>query len=377
MADPYRSKLDELENRIAVLEARLQHAPGSVARAPKPDLEIAVGLTWLNRIGAGLVIVGLAFAVAWANDRGHLSPLTRNGLLALVSLAVLAIGGRMLAHGDRLRRTFAVGLSGVGAFGLFLAPFTASRVDSILEPSAAAALVIALTLALSIVGFARELPSLVSLGLLGALSIPLAADGAITGYGGPALALAVYVASGQTRHRLALIDHVAVLMAAVAGAAIAYERSGWPWAPALAGLVALGAAALLTRQRGDRRATQLLFVVAVLFAGVGLLLAIASRAEPSAQRAVLVSCALVGYGLTLVIVGANSASQLCRVLGIIALGIAVAKLGTHDMWHLRAGVRVAGFFVLGVGLLVASYLYSRLARQRAESARYQDSQRSW
>jgi uncharacterized membrane protein len=74
-----------------------------------------------------------------------------------------------------------------------------------------------------------------------------------------------------------------------------------------------------------------------------------------------ISVMSAGYALMLVGGGAAWKHAVSRLMGIGLIGIVVLKLYLYDVWLLGAFYRMAAFAILGVMLLVMSYLYSRRA----------------
>jgi len=74
---------------------------------------------------------------------------------------------------------------------------------------------------------------------------------------------------------------------------------------------------------------------------------------------VAVSVVAAGYAVLLVGAGAAKRHAGSRMLGIALIGLVVLKLYLYDVWLLDAFYRMAAFAILGVMLLLMSYLYSR------------------
>jgi hypothetical protein len=353
------SRIAYLEWRLAMLEDKLGHAP---AAPPRPtDLETAFGLTWLNRVGAALVIAGLTLGALWANQRGYLSPLARNLLLAAASALVLCYGVRTLRTGDAWRGRFALGIAAVGAFGLYLVPFTASRIDAVVAPAGAAALGAALTIGLWAAATWLRLPALASLALLGGLTTALAGDGTGGAAAGLALVAVLYLVDAIRRRPLSVADHAALLIAGGGAVALAVIATGSPWSIAAVGAAVAAGSMALTAADGDEVARDLTFATAAVVCCLAWTWA-AYRWSVGAPAAWLrVSAALVTFGLLLVGVGVGRADRLSRLIGVAILGAAAIKLVGYDLWHFDLGLRVAGLFLLGAGLLAGSFLYSRYA----------------
>jgi len=352
----------ELERRIQALERRAGAFAGApaAARLQPENIETAIGLGWLNRVGAALLIAGIALGAAWANEHGYLSPLLRNTLLAVASCAVFAVGALLLRARDSRRRSFAVGIAAVGAFGMYLAPFTASHIDEVIGTDAAAVLSVAITLTLAGLSRAHKIPALMTFALLGGLSIEFVAGGAAWTYGGLGLVATLYVLASRERP-LILADHAAGITAFARCAVVAYGATESPWLPAAVAAAAY-AASLGVRGLSDHRVDAVpLFTLAVVLTGVAWLLAAEQWGSTGTASHFGSTGALAAYALALVAIGVRWANPICRFIGLLALGASVVKLVVHDLWLLPSGLRVGGLFAIGVGLLLASFLYSRFA----------------
>jgi uncharacterized membrane protein len=76
-------------------------------------------------------------------------------------------------------------------------------------------------------------------------------------------------------------------------------------------------------------------------------------------RSAAISILLMSYALLLVIIGVAARSGVSRLLGLGLVAIVVLKLYLYDVWELRRIYRVTAFTVLGLLLLLTSFLYSR------------------
>ena len=152
-------------------------ARASASPRDRGELETLLGLTWFNRLGALVLVIGLALAALWANDRGYLTAEWRNALAAVVAILVFAAGARAATSRESGRRGFGIGVTIVGGFGLYLVPVTASRIDVVISPLVATAIMMATTIALA--GLALRARSFVFalLGLCGGLLTPAIGSG--------------------------------------------------------------------------------------------------------------------------------------------------------------------------------------------------------
>jgi len=128
----------------------------------------------------------------------------------------------------------------------------------------------------------------------------------------------------------------------------------------------MGAAAWWIR---SGRAAQICYVAghAVLLWGL-LLEAVGWAARTAAPRnfhsvaSTAVSVVAAAYAVLLVSGGTAWKHSGSRLLGMGLIGLVVLKLYLYDVWLLAAFYRMAAFAILGVLLLVVSYVYSRRAR---------------
>jgi uncharacterized membrane protein len=92
----------------------------------------------------------------------------------------------------------------------------------------------------------------------------------------------------------------------------------------------------------------------------------ARTASPENYRSVAstaVSVVAAGYAVLLVCGGAAWKHAGSRLMGMGLIGMVVLKLYLYDVWLLGPFYRMAAFAILGVMLLVMSYVYSRRSRQ--------------
>ncbi len=92
----------------------------------------------------------------------------------------------------------------------------------------------------------------------------------------------------------------------------------------------------------------------------------ARTASPENFRSVAstsISVIAAAYAVLLVAGGAARKHAGSRLMGMGLIGLVVLKLYLYDVWLLGAFYRMAAFAILGVMLLVMSYVYSRRSRQ--------------
>ena len=94
----------------------------------------------------------------------------------------------------------------------------------------------------------------------------------------------------------------------------------------------------------------------------------ARTASPENFRSVAstaVSVIAAAYAVLLVAGGAGWKHAGSRLMGMGLIGLVVLKLYLYDVWLLGPFYRMAAFAILGVMLLVMSYVYSRRSRQES------------
>jgi len=64
--------------------------------------------------------------------------------------------------------------------------------------------------------------------------------------------------------------------------------------------------------------------------------------------------------MLLMIIGMNKEKAELRKLSLISFGIIVLKFYLYDVWRMNQGGKIASFVVLGVILLVVSFLLERI-----------------
>ena len=141
--------------------------------AASPDsrkLETQIGLTWINRVGAITLIIGVGFFFKYAIDNRWIGETGRVTLGAIAGLATLAIADQFWR---RDQKTFAQGICGTGIAVLYLS-FYASFAFYHLVPQAAAFLLLSLT---TVVAGALALrynsPAIAALGMSGGYASPI------------------------------------------------------------------------------------------------------------------------------------------------------------------------------------------------------------
>ncbi|CAN5146876.1 DUF2339 domain-containing protein [soil metagenome] len=191
--------------------------------------DLSRGEWWLNKVGIGLLLFGVAFLFMLSVERGWIPPAMRVGF-------GLAIGGTLLALGLRVyegRRAFAQVLLGGGIGALYITGFAASQLYGLAPYPLAFAFMVAVTLLAYFLSLRQDEAPLSVVGSLGGLGTPfllyndagslgglvlytcliLAGMGAVYFYKGWASLLAVSSVGGWLVFLIGYLDSLSLMMA--------------------------------------------------------------------------------------------------------------------------------------------------------------------
>jgi uncharacterized membrane protein len=373
------------------------------------QLESRVGLTIVNRIGAITLAIGIVFFFKYAVDNKWIGASGRVVLGVVSGLLLIGVADWLR---KRDQRVFSQGVCGCGLAILYISLYASFAYYQILPQAVAfVAMVGACGLAV-ILSFRYNHPAIAALGLIGGfLTPPLLESGRdrpwlLFPY---LLILDIYSLAIAMRRRWPVL-HVL----AFAGTAILFMA----WASA-AGVANVGVgllflciffilffAAAIRLSRGAERTTPSvllilnafwallsasslshlrdstwmpLFALALAVIYVGGAYSVRARPrlsitlyvvghvclhnlEPLARANFIsesVSVFLALYAVAMITSGVIRKFPADRVIGLVLIGIVVAKLYLYDVWLLTRFYRVSAFVALGILLLVASYVYSR------------------
>jgi uncharacterized membrane protein len=171
-------RLARLERLVDALHARLPATPphgfgaGEVRsappRAPAERWLSWDGEFWLNRLGIGLLLLGVALLFRYSIDQGWLTPEVRTGFGAALGTLLLVLGIR-----TDPRRRFAAVLAGGGIATFYITGFAAFHLYALVGYVAAFAGMVAITLGAVALALHRRAPALAVLAAIGGLGTPL------------------------------------------------------------------------------------------------------------------------------------------------------------------------------------------------------------
>lgn len=139
--------------------------------APASGLEERIGKIWLNRIGAIVLLLGVAFFVKYSFDQGWISPTLRVSMGGAFGLLLIGIGEYSLRTG---KRPFAVGLLGAGVVVLYFSAFAAYSFYHLISTQAAFALLSSVTVISSLIAVHARMLPIAIMGIVGGFWTPVA-----------------------------------------------------------------------------------------------------------------------------------------------------------------------------------------------------------
>lgn len=374
-ADSGTENIARLREAIANLEIRVSALERGAARVTPPTptphedrerIESRLGLTAINRIGAITLAIGIIFFFKYAVDNQWIGAVGRV-VLGLIAGIVLIGAGEWLHTRDQ--RVFAQGVAGCGLATIYIALYAAFAYYQLI-PHTVAFLALLAACALAVILSLRYGSSgMAVFGLLCGFLAPVLLHGQTSG---PWLDFAC----------LLLLDVVSVIIAV---------RQNWPplipvnaiWTVLAAAFLFGGphpglfvvftcvmAAVHLIATRAcpeNRTLANLLYAVAHACFAIAVLREIAiwvtHNIGPANQASViseLGSVFLALYAVAMITLAVLRRSALDRVVGLILIALVVAKLYLYDVWLLTRFYRISAFVALGILLLAASFVYSRL-----------------
>jgi uncharacterized membrane protein len=355
-----RAAVEDLSTRVSRLEAQRSAPP---LQPVVETARTALGLKAINRIGALTLAIGVIFFFKYTVDEQLIGAASGVFLGVVFGLALLA-SGEWLIRSDQ--RVFAQGVSGSGLAIIYISIYASFAFYKIVIESAGflfLTFVSALAVALSI---RYRNPAIAALGFIGALLTPIllhnpASDAALAF---PFLLLvqltAIYIA---IRENWAILVPIVAPLAALAAAPI-FEPKHPTWFVWFAVCLSVAHFAAFFYSRVPGRTRNALYVVGhcyLLLAALRLLdLSVMGKSAVRESVSVL----LAVYATALLAYGMIRTSAVNRILGLVLMGLVIAKLYLMDVWVLARIYRITAFVGLGALLLLASYIYSRSDKRR-------------
>jgi uncharacterized membrane protein len=353
--------VSQLEERIGALETGRAKP---IAASSQPGVESRFGLTVMNRVGALTLAIGIIFFFKYALDLSWIGPAAHVNLGILAGLLLLGASAWL---NRREQKIFSQGIAGCGLATLYISVYAAFFYYQLIgQPAAFVALLCVCAGAIQL-SLRYRTAAIAALGFLGGILTPVLLHGSGTD-------------AWLDLPYLFLIDLTCVVIA---------MRQRWPLLIPLMGTAAMAFAWILVDARHPEwfawfalamtalhigeafRAERTGLVYDILyFTGHGCFaLSVLSAMQIWTTHAISVadqgsvlselgSFFLGVYGVAALIYGVARKSATNRTLGLVLLGLVIAKLYIWDVWFLERLYRMTAFIALGILLLGASYAYS-------------------
>ncbi|HYL76737.1 MAG TPA: DUF2339 domain-containing protein [Bryobacteraceae bacterium] len=174
---PVRPVAEAAPPPIAAPPAHEPEPPAPEAPPPLPEtaspprsLETNIGLTWINRIGAVTLVLGIAFLFKWAVDNQYIGPAGRVILGIIAGLAAIAAADLLWNKGQRI---FAQGVTATGLGVLYLSVYAAFGYYHLIPQPLAFVFMVATTALAAALALRYESVAMAVLGLIGGYLTPI------------------------------------------------------------------------------------------------------------------------------------------------------------------------------------------------------------
>ncbi len=306
-----------LENRLRVLERGSVSLPSQ--RSHEGDIEARVGLTWVNRIGAVTLAIGVLFLFNYAVEKQWITIWGRIILGLLVGVALVGFSNWLLKRDQKI---FSQGVYGCG-----VAVFYISLYFGFDEYRTHHQAIFFLLCLLAVI-----------FGLLFFLALRW--------------------------DRILVLGFNAIWAVVAAGTVLRPQHPGlFAWFVLALAIVHFA----LYREKSPQSPFKIaLYVIAhsslLIAVSQWLIIGIRYQVLPASQSSTIsesLSFLFAGYAVVMITAGFLKERTIDRLIGLAAIGLVILKLYVYDVWQLDRFYRISAFVALGILLLAASYLYSR------------------
>ena len=362
-----------LQQAVADLQARVSalergRMADRVARSASSESRFS--LTALNRVGAVTLAVGIIFFFKYAADNQWIG----EGSLVLLGMLIALL---LIGFAEWLRQrsddAFAQGVAGCGFAILYISIYASFGYYKLVPRGWGFAGLVAVSGGALAFSFRFASAAIAAVGVIGLWVAPLLVRSEQSAYLFVFSPASVYIAERLCR-RIPRPSTLAVLPFnagwALLTSAILLDTNYPLEFSSLAFVTAVVHFALAALNRAIQTLYAILYFVGHTCLLIGLLRVLAFWASlnvAAADRANFISTTasvfLALYGVVTLAFGMLGKSAIDRTLGLVLLGTVVVKLYLYDVWLLTRFYRITALIVLGVLLLIASYLYSRFKRR--------------
>jgi len=134
-------------------------------------IEERIGKIWLNRIGAVILLLGVAFFIKYSFDQGWISPTIRVCIGGAIGLLLVGVGEYSLMKG---KKPFAAGVLGAGVVALYFSTFAAYSFYHLFSTNTAFVLLCGVTVLSSLIAVHARVLAIAIMGLVGGFWTPIA-----------------------------------------------------------------------------------------------------------------------------------------------------------------------------------------------------------
>lgn len=359
--DTLERRLEGIEASLRRIEAKLgvtepeavpetaTRQPETGARQPEPEPSTGNGIAvenWLDKIGIGLLLLGLGFLFKLSVEMGLLTPEIKVGLGLLTAAGLGVAGWRVRTSRRRLSQI----LMGGSSAAFYITLFAAYQFYDILPHAFAFAGMIAVTLSTFFIAVRQEDPALAIVGALGGFATPFLLGSGSGNYVGLSIYNAILVAGMVAIYAMrgwkSLLSVTAFggwLIAAIAVIMSLDDNLVGPFDTGVLGLhilvawVAIGVVPLIRRSDSEKDPLQTLLVHGLTlvspFFAVGLTRALWDLPDLAWDTGyVLVAAAYFAGSFPLAATRSRSLASNARAVAGLLLTIAIADYFSFDVW---------------------------------------------